>query len=282
MELLKYVMKYIGQIKIRLLVGIILLGSSMVLSIVHPILMGEYIDSLSIGVESHHIVISVLLLVFMWLVSVAISYINSVNSAQMNIHLVYSINFHLLQHAERLPYAMLAEMDTSYLNSRINSDSSTLASFFLDSFLGAIAKAITCLVILGIIFFTMPIIGFLIVLLFPIYLAIYEYFNQKIEKCGKDMMESRDAFFGEMLKQMRHIRTIKLNVWYERLNTSLIRQFDSVQHATIKSSQINALYSVFTQITQIAANVMILLACGLAVGYGSMRLGSLITIRAYP
>lgn len=168
MELLKYVMKYIGQIKIRLLVGIILLGSSMVLSIVHPILMGEYIDSLSIGVESHHIVISVLLLVFMWLVSVAISYINSVNSAQMNIHLVYSINFHLLQHAERLPYAMLAEMDTSYLNSRINSDSSTLASFFLDSFLGAIAKAITCLVILGIIFFTMPIIGFLIVLLLSI------------------------------------------------------------------------------------------------------------------
>ena len=273
-------MKYIGQIKIRLLVGIILLGSSMVLSIVHPILMGEYIDSLSRGVESHHIVISVLLLVFMWLVSVAISYINSVNSAQMNIHLIYSINFHLLQHAERLPYAMLAEMDTAYLNSRINSDSSALASFFLDSFLGAIAKAITCLVILGVIFFTMPIIGFLIVLLFPIYLAIYVYFNKKIEICGKDMMESRDAFFGEMLKQMRHIRTIKLNVWYERLNTSLIRQFDSVQHATIKSSQINALYSVFTQITQIAANVMILLACGLAVGYGSMRLGSLITINS--
>lgn len=128
------------------------------------------------------------------------------------------------------------------------------------------------------ILFTTPVVGLLIMLLLLVYIAIYAYFRHKIEKSGKEMMESRDAFFGEMQKQLRHIRTIKLNVWYERLHTSLIRKFDPVYHAAIKNTQISALYSVFTQITQIAANLIILLVCGLAVGHGSMKLGSLITV----
>lgn len=106
MELLKYVMKYIQQIRIHLLVGIFLLVVSMVLSIIHPILMGKYIDSLSAGIDSHTIITSVLLLVILWFVSVAISYLNAVNSAHMSIRLMYSINFHLLQHTERLPYVV--------------------------------------------------------------------------------------------------------------------------------------------------------------------------------
>jgi len=278
MELIKYVMKYIDQIKIRFLVGIVLLGSSMVLSIIHPVLMGKYIDSLSTDFGKRRIMIFVLLLVALWLVSVAISYLNAVNSAHMNIRLVYSINFHLLQHAVRLPYAVLAKTDTAYLNSRIHSDSSVLAGFFLDSFLGTIAKAVICLVILGVILFTTPVVGFLIMLLFLFYMTVYAHFKHMIEKCGKKTMESRDAFFGEMQKQLNHIRTIKLNAWYERLNSSLFRQFDPVYHAAINSAQINALYSVFIQATQIVANLFILLICGLAVSRGSMKLSNLITV----
>lgn len=140
MELLKYIREYIQQIRIRLLVGIFFLVVSTGLSIIHPILMGKYIDSLSTGIDSHAVITSVLLLVILWFVSVTISYLNAVNSAHMNIRLMYSINFHLLQHTERLPYAILAKMDTSYLNSRIHSDSSVLASFFWIPFWGPSQK----------------------------------------------------------------------------------------------------------------------------------------------
>lgn len=278
MELLKYIMKYIDQIKVRLLVGITVLGISMVISIIHPILMGKYIDSLSADGNSHYIIISVFLLVALWLVGAVISYLNALNSAHMSIRLTSVIRFHLLRHVERLPYATLAQTDTAYLNNRIYNDSSVLANFFLDSFLGAIAKTITCFIILGVIFFSTPTIGLLIIFLLPTHMAIYTYFSKKIKKRSEKAMESRDAFFGEMHKQLCHIRTIKLNVWYDRLYASLIRQFIPVYHTTIKSTQINALYSVFTQIAQIAANLAILLICGLAVGDGSMKLGSLITI----
>lgn len=278
MEMLKYIIKYTHQIRFRVLLGIILLGVSIMFSLIHPMLMGKYIDSLSTGVDGRHIVISVLTLVVLWLVSTAISYLNAVNSAHMSIRLTYSINFHLLQHTERLPYAVLVKMDTTYLNTRIHNDSSVLAGFFLDSFLGAIAKVLTCLAVLGVILFKSPIVALLIIFLLPIHIGIYAIFRNIIEQNSKEMMENRDSFFGEMQKQLRHIRTIKINVWYKRLYTSLIKQFDRVYHSAIKYTQTNALYAVFTQITQIAANLIILLVCGFAVGSGSMNLGSLVTI----
>ena len=89
------------------MVGIILLGSSMVFSIIHPIFIGKYVDGLSVDMDRYHIVTSILLLVVMWFLSVFVSYLNEINSAHMNIRLMYSMNFHLLQHAERLPLSLI-------------------------------------------------------------------------------------------------------------------------------------------------------------------------------
>ena len=280
MELLKYISKYIRYIGRRLFLGILLLIISTGLSILNPILIGEYVDTLSSGSEIGYTIKSVMILIALWLIGIIVAYASSINATHMNIRLMYSINFHLLQHAERLPYAVLAKMDTVYLNNRIHNDSTVLASFFLDSFLGTIVKAITCLIIVGVIFFTAPFVGILILLLLPLYLLIYLRFKGRIEEYSKDMMESRDVFSGEMQRQLRHIHTIKLNSWYEKLYTSLIREFNPVYRAIIKNAQVNSLYSSFAQIIQIIANIIIFLSCGIAVSNGSMKLGSLITINS--
>lgn len=280
MELLKYITKYIHPIRTRLFVGIFFLLISIVLSIIHPILMGEYIDRLSTGTNRQLIVISVLTLAGVWLLSTAISYLNAINNAHMSTRLIYSINFHLLQHTEKLPFAILESTDTVYLNSRIHNDSATLAIFFLETFINAIANAAICLIVLCVIFYKVPFIGVVVLLLLPIYTLIFTAFKDKIAEISKEMIERRDSFFGEMQKQLRHIRTIKLNAWYERLFNSLIEQFDPVYKATVKSTQINSLYQIFTQLTQIVANLVILLACGIAVSSGSMKLGSLVAINS--
>lgn len=264
MKLLKYIWKFTHNIRARLLAGIILLAISIVLAIVNPILIGKYIDMLSEGVEIHQITSFVLLLAILWSVGIILSYMNSVNSTHMSNRLMYNINFHLLQHTERLPYAILAKTDTVYLNNRIHSDSAALASFFLASFLDTIAKAITCIVVLGIILYIAPSVGFLILLLLPVYALIYIGFKNRIEQSSKEMMESRDTFFAEMQKQLRHVRTIKLNSWYERLYAALMKQFNPVYQAAIKNTKITTLYSSFTQATQIVANLVIfyLRCCG--------------------
>ena len=280
MELLKYITKYIHHIGRRLALGILLLIVSTCMSIVNPILIGKYIDMLSAGSDIHYLIQSVIILVSLWIASMVISYANSINAMHMNTRLVYSINFHLLQHAERLPYAILAKIDTIYLNNRIHNDSSVLAPFFLNSFLGTIVQSITCLIVAGVILFTAPYIGVLILLLLPLYMLFYMCFKNTLEKSSKDMMESRDIFSGEMQKQLRHIRTIKLNAWYERLHASLIQEFTPVYRTAIKNTQITSLYSVFTQVIQIIANIIIFLVCGIAVSRGSMKLGSLITVNS--
>lgn len=264
----------------RLFAESLFLTVSMTLAIINPVLIGKYIDMLSTGTNIHHIIICVLFFVTLWLIGILISYARSINGSHMNIRLMYSINFHLLQHTERLPYATLAKIDTVYLNNRIHNDSFVLASFFLDSLLGTIINAITCLIVMGVIFYINPFIGFLIMFVLPSYVLIYKHFNIKIVKSSKEMMESRDIFSGEMQKQLRHVRTIKLNAWYERLYDSLIKQFAPVYKMAIKNAHISSLYSSFTQITQVVANVIIFLICGIAVSNGIMKLGSLITVNS--
>lgn len=280
MELFRYIMKYVRHIRTRLLIGGLLLIVSMALSIMNPLIIGKYIDMPSAGADVHHIIAFVLLLTASWGIGTIISYVSSINSTHMQIRLMYSINFHLLQHVERFPYATLEQTDTVYLNNRIHNDSSVLASFFLDSFLGAIVQAGTCLISMGIIFSTAPFIGLFTVLLLPVYMMTYVYFKSRIEKCSEDLIETRDVFFGEMQKQLRHVRTIKLNSWYERLFSSLIKRFDPVYNAAIHSAHINSRYSFFAQMIQIVANVTIFLFCGIAVCQGAMELGSLIIINA--
>lgn len=280
MELLKYIRRYLYHIHVRLFMGIISLIISMALSIVNPILIGKYIDMLSEDTEINQILSFVSLLAILWSIGIILSYLNSINSTHMSNQLMYNINFHLLQHAERISYAILAETDTVYLTNRIHSDSAAITSFFLSSFLDTIAKTITCIVVLGIILYIAPFVGFLIMSLLPVYVLIYTCFKNVIEKSSKEMMESRDTFFAEMQKQLRHVRTIKLNSWYERLYATLTKQFNLVYHAAIKNTKITSLYSSFTQATQIAANLIIFFICGIAVSNGSMNLGSLIIINS--
>lgn len=264
----------------RLLLWILLLIVSMAFSILNPILIGKFVDLLSNGIENRYLIRFILLLAALWLCSAIISYLSNVNSAHINIRLSYNINFHLLQHVERLPLDKLESMDMAYLNTRIHSDSCVVVSFVQNSLLGALIQMVTCILVFAMILSRSLFIGFLITLLLPVYVIIYACFKNVIEQSSKEMMETRDAFWGEMQNQLRHIRTVKLNSWYDRLYEILIRQFCPVYTTAIKSTKINTLYGLLEQITRIAANLIIFLVCGVAVNAGSMNLGNLITINS--
>ncbi|WP_407922941.1 ATP-binding cassette domain-containing protein [Acutalibacter muris] len=266
--------------RIRFLFSVFLLLATALLSIISPILMGNYIEALTKKTDSANIVTCVIILTISWLIGVVLTYVTSVNSTHLKTRLTYSISLHLLNHTEHLPYSKLIEHNPVYLTSRIQNDSNTITSFFLDGFIGMIVQALLCITVLIFLFNSSRPIFWLVMITLPIYFLIYKNFSQRIESSSKKVIEQRDKFFGEMNHQLRNIHTIKANVWYTILFSLLKGEFEIFYKSIIKNTKIGSRYSSLTQLIQIAFNVIIFLVCGFSVQKDVMSLGNFIAVNS--
>lgn len=197
LEIIYYVWKKTECCRIRFLFSVFLLLATALLSIISPILMGNYIEALTKKTGSANIVTCVIILSISWLIGVVLTYVTSVNSTHLKTRLTYSISLHLLNHTEHLPYSKLIEHNPVYLTSRIQNDSNTITSFFLDGFIGMIVQALLCITVLIFLFHSSRPTFWLAMITLPIYFLIYKNFSQRIESSSKKVIEQRDNFLAK-------------------------------------------------------------------------------------
>jgi ABC-type multidrug transport system fused ATPase/permease subunit len=100
------------------------------------------------------------------------SFVSNYSYVKLQTKSAIDLNLSVLNHVSKLPILYFKDIDTTYLNQRINSDSNTLVSFILNNILNIIIKALTLIFLFYVSFKINRKITIISMPLIPLYLVI--------------------------------------------------------------------------------------------------------------
>jgi len=211
MKVFKYGWEYLTRHKMFLVIFVILNLLISFISILMPFITGKYIDFL-LSKENIKIIyyFSVIILMIS-LINIIVSYISNIILIKLQTMSAFDLNYTLLKHVKKLPLLYFTNLDSVYLNQRLNSDSNTLINFVLNSFINSIVNLITSIFTIFMLWKISKKLSIMLFFLIPIYLGVYFSFKKPLFKCGYDFKEKQSNFFSKMNEQLSNLRFIKVN-----------------------------------------------------------------------
>lgn len=285
MNILRFTNKYLNKPKlvIYLAVSLISWGIAMYL----PLINGTLIDiltgrNLKSNVYSLYSVYGILIIISILSgLKVALTYFLNVLYTKLASKTSFEISYHILDHIKKLPIFFFYNQSPAYLNQRINTDSSAVSQFALDE-IKNLALNVLSLIISSIILIKINLkIASVLVILVPIYLALYFFFKKRLYKLNYKYKESQNSYFGEINSQLENIKFVKFNSLYSILNKNLKNKFSIVFNDIIRLTKANNLFSNSGMLITVLANIMILLIGVQQIISGKLTIGQFTIIGTY-
>lgn len=143
MKIFKFINKYIFKYKFQLFIFSSFTLTSLIISIAMPYITGNYIDSLIDFHNSRTIINFTMKILFIGIINIVSSFMVSYSYVKIQTKSAIELNFNVLEHIMKMPILHFKNIDSAYLNQRVNSDSNTLVSFVVGNFLSIITKFLT-------------------------------------------------------------------------------------------------------------------------------------------
>jgi ABC-type bacteriocin/lantibiotic exporter with double-glycine peptidase domain len=220
-------------------------------------------------------------LLILWVSELILSYILYVIQTKLRNILAFDLNFNILEHVKRLPFTFFKDIDSTYLNQRINSDSFTVTSFVLDNILNLIIRILTLLVALYVIFSINVYISIIFLAILPLYTLAYFIFKKPLYKAGYIYKEEQNKFFAKINEQLYNIKLIKVNSWYEVLSKKLKFSFKFLFRAAMNYSKLTFLFSNIDKFIGYLANIILFFYGGSEIINNKLSIGDFIILNSY-
>ena len=180
-----------------------------------------------------------------------------------------------------MPILYFKNLDSTYLNQRINSDSNTLISFILSNFLDILIRALTLIIVFCISFKIDRKLTMILIPLIPLYLAIYFIFKKPLFKSGYELKEKQNKFFSKMNEQLYNINLIKLNSTFEESQKQLRTSFSTMFESLLKYTRVSYIFSSSDSMTMIISQIIIFFFGGMEIINGNLTIGQFTIIISY-
>jgi len=281
MKIFKFVKEYIFKYKIQLFIFLIFSIISWIISIGLPYITGNYIDSLMNFQNRQTIIDFTIKILLMGIISIISSFIVSYSYVKVQTKSGMELNFKALEHISKMPILYFKNLDSAYLNQRINSDSNTLISFVLSNFLDILINALTLIIVFYISFKINRKLTMILIPLIPLYLAIYFVFKKTLFKSGYELKENQNKFFSKMNEQLYNINLIKLNSTFEESQKQLRTSFSTMFESLLKYTRISYIFSSSDSMTMIISQIIIFFFGGMEIINGNLTIGQFTIIISY-
>ena len=281
MKIFKFVKEYIFKYKIQLFIFLIFSIISWIISIGLPYITGNYIDSLMNFQNRQTIIDFTIKILLIGIISIISSFVVSYSHVKVQTKSAIELNFKALEHISKMPILYFKNLDSTYLNQRINSDSNTLISFVLSNFLDILIRASTLIIVFYISFKINRKLTMILIPLIPLYLAIYFIFKKPLFKSGYELKEKQNKFFSKMNEQLYNINLIKLNSTFEESQKQLRTSFSTMFESLLKYTRVSYIFSSSDSMTMIISQIIIFFFGGMEIINGNLTIGQFTIIISY-
>lgn len=221
----KIIFKCFESYKYKLLIILLFNIVGTVLIIFNTKITGKYVDVLTTKISKEGVLyyISVLILLNFAIVlfQIFIGYFTS----KIQTKLVFEINYLMLKHIKKLSLDYFKDKDSFYVNQRINTDSNSIVSFFMFTYVKVATSSISLFILFYLLFKLDLYLALFVALCIAIFFSIYKITKDYLYKKTLVFKEAQNRLFSVMGQQLNNIVYIKLNVLYDKLDKIFLQSF---------------------------------------------------------
>jgi ABC-type bacteriocin/lantibiotic exporter with double-glycine peptidase domain len=281
MKKLFFLRKHLYKYKYLLGFSLLLYLTLMLIELGTTYLTGNYIDLLISNKSIKTIYTFTAILLIIGLSGIIFGNLNTFISSKLQANMVFDINFELIQHVKKLPIKFFRNIDSVYLNQRINGDSNTVVNFIISIIVQATTKIVTFIVVLYILKEKNSLLSIMILVSIPIYILIYILFEKKLYNSALNFKEEQNLLFSKMNKQLTNVSFIKLNSLFLNLDKELLNSYPPFLRSLYKYIKSNYYFTSIASIISNIFNVILFLYGGIAIYNNKMTVGDFIIIQSY-
>jgi ATP-binding cassette subfamily C protein len=273
----RYLFPHKKQLFMIIIANLIIIASSLAT----PYLISYFIDNVlinkNISLMYNILVIMVILIAFGKLSS----YISNLYSTKLHAISYVLFNLDVINHVQRLPLSYFYNINTVYLNAKINDDTDDIITFIINDCINTIVNFIFIITIYLIILYYDTVISNIFLCICIIDLFIYKYFTSFLYKIAYQKKERQNIFFSKLNEQISKIKFIKINAIDKILRRDALEEFDKLLKIYIKYTKISCLYMISGKITRRIATLCILFFGGIRVINNELTIGEFVVIMGY-
>lgn len=251
------------------------------IALIVPYITGEYIDQL-IALKSKEVIyIFSIIVLIVNIFNIVGNYFLNLFTAKLNTNLVFELSYKVYEHLKKAPMSFYRDMDSVYLVSKINDDSNTIISFFLNNCVEFVSQLLTILISTYILWKIDKIMALVICFFIPIYIVIYISYRKKVFTANYSFKEAQNAYFSKMTEQFSLIKFIKMHSLSGLFSWRLKTAYKVLYEKLIINVRVNYLFNNLNMIITLIANIIIISYSGFKIINNAMSIGEFTMISTY-
>ncbi len=281
MQIIKFCNKYIGDERKKVYLYFIISISISILSLLIALITGKFVDLLVDGENFNLIkqyimefaIISILIIIF--------SLIKNYLYTLVQTNTAYKINKDVIEHIKMLPRKEYLEMNSSYFNQRVNNDSNSIVSFYLNVIVDPLTSIISGLVSLVIIFSINRTIAAILVLSCILYALLYKVFKRKLYDINYIYKEEQAEYFSKFNEQIEYIDFIKIHSLNKYFVLKLENVFTKFFRTIKRYTKLSIVFSGLDQIISVVAEIIIYILMAIEIIHKNTSIGMFTIVMNY-
>ncbi|GAA0124999.1 ABC transporter ATP-binding protein [Clostridium sp. CTA-19] len=253
----KYLKKYLVSIIVLIIISIVL----SIISIINPLILSTYLDKLLYKVENFNILNFIYILIFLNIISLALSYVKNIIMVIVTNKVNFDITYKVFEHIKRLPSETINNMDMVYTNQQLETDSNAVIIFILNNIITIIINFITIVIITVMISNISIKISVILYTIIPFYIISYSYYKKRIYKYDTEAKKARNNYTSILVNQLKNLKVLKLNSCFILFKEQMKNGFNIYYKKNLKSSICNSNFTAIGNAIS-ASSTLILLFIG--------------------
>ena len=249
------------------------------LSVVIPYINGKFIDSLVIYKDAIIIVRYAFLIGTIGLVSSVLSYIYVLKKVKLKNNISFEINLEGIHQIQKMPLDYT--FDPMYMTHRINIDSTSIVSFFIDQVITAAINAIGLLLLLIILFSINRLVFLLVIVFSMIFIALYLLMKKPLFDANVCYKEQQNIFFGKLSEQLILHQEVATHGIINSFSNLIKNSYNAFFQSVYRWCKTNTTFETIDRIIEIAFQVAVVIIGGLQVIRGNITVGEYAVINIY-
>lgn len=276
-----FLKEYIYLMKWKVTKFTVLCILSSAISIILPLISGNFIDDLTNAENTLFILDFLMYFGCLGLISIITRYLLTIIYSSIQSKIAFMVSCDIIEHIQKISILKTLNIDETYMSERVNNDSNSITIFIISTFQNIIGHIMTIFSPIIFIFVFDIKLGIGIIFSIILYYIIYLKFKRPLYETNKTLIEEKSRFFSKFNEQISNVKFIKTNSLYKEFIKRINNAFDSLYKIIIKSQKLNALFLGSDSIIKLISQILIYIYGGLLVYYKKITLGQFMIVYSY-
>ncbi len=269
-----------GLYKLHILYSFICIISSL-LGLVIPLSNGLFINYLILQPELNGVILYAIILFSINAIITILNYCSSRLAIKLQVKASFDLNKSLIESIHRKDYLYFKNLDLTYMNQRINTDSNVIVLFFLNIYKDLFVNILILFFTLSLLFYVSSYTVLLFLFLTISYLFLYLKFNKKLLDVKRKVLEINGFYFSELYSYLANTKIIKFYNKKLNLTKKLLKKINEVEFINLYSNKIQFYISSIEKVITLINQIIILIYGAILVIDNKLSIGLFTTLTTY-